>query len=176
MSPSRFAVFAAVGLAPFLVACGRDSQAAGQERAEPPTVEPPRADCRHAACGKDFFVDAAPAGLCAVGDACSVGLTLAARGDFHINDDYPYKFKADDAPGVEFLGTGDAGKNVFSKVGKNWTKTGEKTGAMTVTFKPSDGGSKVIAGVFKFSVCSPQNCELEQQPVKASVTVHDTPH
>ncbi len=173
MMPGRFAVFVAVGFALFLAACGRDSQAAGRDRVEQTTLEPPRGGCGHAACGDDFFVDMAPVGGCAVGDTCSVVLTLAARGDYHINDEYPYKFKAEDAPGVEFLGAGEGGKNVFSKSGMNWTKTGEKTGTMTVTFKPLAGGGKAIAGLFKFSVCSPQNCELEQQTIKAAVSVHE---
>jgi hypothetical protein len=105
-----------------------------------------------------------------------VALTLAARGAYHINDDYPYKFKAEDAAGVEFFGSDEGGKNVFSKSGKNWTKTGEKTGAMTVVFKPSDSGSKAIAGVFKFSVCSAENCELEHERIRAAVSVHDNAH
>jgi hypothetical protein len=174
MRPNLFAV-AAVGLAPFMVACGRDSRAAGRGGVAPDALESPRGGCGHMACGKDFFIDAISAGSCTVGDTCSVALTLAATGDYHINDEYPYKFKADDVPAVEFLGTDDGGKNVFSKSAKNWTKTGEKTGAMTVTFRLSDSGSRAIAGVFKFSVCSAQNCVLEQESVKAPVTVHDKP-
>jgi hypothetical protein len=42
---------------------------------------------------------------------------------------------------------------------------------MTVTFKPVDQGSKAIDGVFKLSVCSVQNCQLEQEQVKATVAV-----
>ncbi len=141
-----------------------------------PPPEPSAVGCGHSVCGKDYFVDLAPAGGCAAGETCSVALKLAARGDYHINDDYPYKFKADDAPGLEFLSTGEGGKNVFSKSGNSWAKTSEKTGAMTILFKPSEGGSKTVEGVFKFSVCSPQNCELEQQRVKSAVGVHDKAH
>jgi hypothetical protein len=42
---------------------------------------------------------------------------------------------------------------------------------MTVTFKPVEKGSKSIGGVFKLSVCSVQNCQLEQEQVKATVAV-----
>ena len=177
MTTHRFAVLFAVGLASLAVACGRSSQAAVHERLEPQSApESPGAACGHAACGNDFFVDVAPVGDCAAGDTCSVTLTLAARGAYHINDEYPYKFKAEDAAGVEFLGSDEGGKNVFSKSGKNWTKTGEKTGAMAVVFKPSDSGSKAIAGVFKFSVCSAENCELEHERIRAAVRVHDKAH
>ena len=43
-----------------------------------------------------------------------MAVKLVATGEFHINDEYPYRFKADDASGIEFLGT-DGGKNAFSK-------------------------------------------------------------
>jgi hypothetical protein len=119
-------------------------------------------------CADNFFVDAAP-GDCTAGSACIVTLKLVATGDFHINDEYPYRFKADDAPGVEFLGTDAGNKNSFSKAAGDWTKSEEKAGAMAVKFVPADRGQKSIAGTFKLSVCSPQACLLEQRQVTASV-------
>lgn len=162
-------ILLAVGIASFAVACGRDSQAATHQSAETAAVSLLRGACGHAACGNDFFIDMGSVEGCTVGATCAVALTLVATGDYHINDDYPYKFKADDAAGVEFLGTDGAGKNVFSKIARNWTKTGERTGTMTVTFKSVEKGSKAIGGVFKLSVCSSQNCQLEQQQVKTTV-------
>jgi hypothetical protein len=169
---SSFLLLAA-GLGAFTAACGRDSRAASRESAQVTLPLPLRGACDHTMCGNDFFVDAALVESCAVGEACAVALTLVAAGDYHINDEYPYKFKADDAPGVEFLGTDVGGKNVFSKLAKNWTKNGAKTGTMTVTFKPLEKGSKAIGGVFRFSVCSSQNCRLEQQEVSLAVAVRD---
>jgi hypothetical protein len=98
-----------------------------------------------------------------------VSIKLVATGDYHINDEYPYKFRADDTAGVDFLGTDTGGKNVFSKAAGSWAKNDARTGTMSVAFKPSDSGVKAIGGVFKFSVCSPQNCELEQRQVNAKV-------
>jgi hypothetical protein len=151
-------------------ACDRDSRAAtaGHEEHPPPAMH---GGCAHAACGDDFFVDAEPAAGCTAGQACTLALTLVAAGDYHINDDYPYKFRAEDTPGLDFLGTDAAGKNVFSKLARNWTKKDEKSGTMAVGFKPLEKGNKGIVGVFKLSVCSSQNCRLEQQHINATVAV-----
>jgi hypothetical protein len=163
---------AAAGLFALLVAgCGKDGRAASQAP-DDPAAAPPHGDCGHTACGSNFFLDAAPAGDCPAGATCSVTIRLVATGEFHINDDYPYKFKADDAAGLEFLGADPAGKNTFSKAASNWQKKDEKSGVMTVAFRSAEKGDKTVGGTFKLSVCSAQTCQLEQQPVQAKVAVH----
>jgi hypothetical protein len=125
-------------------------------------------DCAHAVCADNFFIDALPA-ACVAGSPCALTLKLVATGDFHINDEYPYRFKADDAPGVDFLGTDASGKSTFSKTAGDWQKSEEKAGAMTVKFAVADRGARTIAGNFKLSVCSAQACLLEQRQVAANV-------
>jgi hypothetical protein len=153
-------------------ACNKDG------RSSPPTIAPAasgavlrQADCGHAVCGSNFFLDEASPADCAVGATCAVTLKLTATGDYHINQDYPYKFRADEAPGVEFLGTDAAGKTTFSKAASNWQTPDEKSGVMTVSFRPAASGSKPVAGTFKLSVCSAQSCQLEQQQVSTTVAV-----
>ena len=149
-------------------ACERGHDAPGHGTPPPPES----GACIHSACGHDFVVDAVPAGRCRAGQPCSVAVTLEAQGEFHVNDEYPYKFRADDTPGVEFLGTDSAGKNVFSKAALNWAKKGEKTGTMTVSFKPSEQTRAAnVVGAFKLSICSQQSCRIEAARVGASVTV-----
>jgi hypothetical protein len=150
--------------------CGKDSPAASHGSDEL-TAPAQHADCGHSACGSNFFLDASPTSDCAAGATCSVTIKLVATGDFHINEDYPYKFKADDAPGVEFLGADAASKNVFSKAASDWKKKDEKSGAMTVAFRAADKGSRSVGGTFKLSVCSAQTCQLEQQQIQATVAV-----
>lgn len=127
----------------------------------------------HAACANDFFIDAVAPSDCAVGAVCTVVLKLVATGGFHINDEYPYRFKAEDTPGVQFAGTDVAGKNVFSKNAGDWRKGGEKEGAMTVRFTPMGAGAKTVAGAFKLSVCSAQNCLLEQKDVRVAIAANE---
>lgn len=152
-------------------ACERGRDAAGHGSPQPGASVAGTA-CTHAACGENFVVDAAPVGRCHAGQPCDVAITLVAQAEYHVNDEYPYKFKADDAPGVEFLGTDAAGKNVFSKAASNWRKTGDNAGRMTVSFRPSEGATAAsVAGTFKLSICSQQNCKIEAERVGASVTV-----
>jgi hypothetical protein len=161
---------AALGL--LAAACERDSRAPLQGRTELASpAAAAAADCGHAACGSNFFVDAAPSGDCAAGAACSMTLALYATGAFHINDEYPYKFKADETPGVAFLGTDAAGTMVFSRQASNWTKKDEKSGVMTVAFRSAEKGTKNVGGTLKLSVCSAETCQLEQQPVRATIAV-----
>ena len=165
---------AAVGLVALLglpaLGCGKDGRAAAQSR-DDVAAPAQHGDCGHSACGSNFFLDATPPGDCVVGATCSVIVKLVATGEFHINDEYPYKLKADDAPGVEFLGTDVAGKNVFSKVSSDWQKKDEKSGEMKISFRAADKGTKTVGGTFKLSVCSAQTCQLEQQQVHATVAV-----
>jgi hypothetical protein len=169
MKPSLLSAMAAA-LALLPIGCGRDSRAATQVSADPIPAAP-RIACGHLVCGSNFFIDIDSGDGCAIGAPCTVAVTLVATGAFHINDEYPYKFKADESSGVEFLGTDAAGGNVFSKVASDWHKKDEKTGTMAVKLRSASKGQKNVTGLFKLSVCSAQACQLEQQPVSTTVAV-----
>jgi hypothetical protein len=124
--------------------------------------------CAHAACGDHFFVDAVPPPACEAGAACRLTIKLATLGDFHVNDEYPYQFQADETPGIQFTGTGAAGQSVFSKTAGDWRKDDAKRGSMTVSFFPSTPGAHAFSGIFKLSVCSGATCLSEQRMVSAS--------
>jgi hypothetical protein len=134
---------------------------------ETQALSAPQADCGHAVCAADYFVDAAPVS-CTAGSPCSLTLKVVATGDFHVNDEYPYRFKADDAPGVAFLGTDPSGSSTFSKAAGDWQKADAKSGAMTVKLIAANPGGAAIAGTLKLSVCSAANCLLEQPRVTAN--------
>jgi hypothetical protein len=130
------------------------------------------AGCKHAACADNFFVDTQAPSECAVGSTCDLAVKLTAVGDFHVNDEYPYRFKANDVPGIDYAGTDSMGKGVFSKPAGDWKKADAKTGVMTVKFTPREKGDKTITGTFKMSVCSAANCLLEQRELSAVVAAH----
>jgi hypothetical protein len=157
-----------------MTACNKTEAPAGAANSAPANsvlvAAPGAAGCTsHAVCADDFFIDAVPPDDCAVGAVCTVTFKLVATGNFHVNDEYPYRFKAADVAGVAFAGTDTAGKNVFSKPAGDWRKVDEKGGAMTVRFTAADKGSKTIGGTFKLSVCSAATCLLEQREVSAVV-------
>jgi hypothetical protein len=164
-------IFVAAGLALVPSACSRDAD--GALRGTKPTLAAavPIGECGHAVCADNFFIDTSSPPGCAPGATCTAGFRLVATGDFHINDQYPYRFKADDAKDLQFFGTDVGGKNVFSKAAGDWQKSDAKSGAMTVKFAPAGAGQKTVAGAFKVSVCSDANCLLEQRQVSAVVLV-----
>jgi hypothetical protein len=120
--------------------------------------------------GNHFTIDGAPAADCAVGATCTVAIRLAAQAEFHINQQYPYKFTAAPVAGVTYLGADSANPNIFTKTAGDFTINDEKTGTMNVKFKVAQKGPVTIGGTFKLSVCSSANCQLEQQDLAVSVT------
>jgi hypothetical protein len=108
---------------------------------------------------------------CTAGAECTATVRLTARGEYHINENYPYKFKAADAPGVEYLGKDAGGKGVFSKAAGDFKQDGEKVGVMTLRFKAASKGSVTVGGQYKMSVCSAQNCQLETKELSLAIAV-----
>jgi hypothetical protein len=164
----RFAALALAGLS--AAACGRASSAT-QRASNEAQLAPERADCSHAFCSDHFFVDVDPGPPCAAGATCTLGVKLTATGAFHVNDEYPFKFKADGAsdPGLEFLGKSTEGKNVFSRQAGDWRKDAEQTGTMSVAWRAAQPGTKKLAGLLKLSVCSAEACLLDTAPVQTTV-------
>jgi hypothetical protein len=165
--------FGAVGAVALLgTACGR----AGAVAPEPPAASAAASSarsapaCGHSACGEQFFVDFVSPTDCAGGATCTAFVRLAALGDFHINEDYPYRFTAEGVPGVSFLGTGPS-NNVFSKPSGDWAVADPKSGALAVRFRPEGTASPTISGTFKLSVCSKEKCLLEQRAISAPIAV-----
>jgi|HubBroStandDraft_2_1064218.scaffolds.fasta_scaffold433177_2 hypothetical protein len=147
------------------MAMPKPSVAATAPRAQPAQVAAgPHVDGNH------FTLDGAPAADCAVGASCVVAIKLAAQAEYHINQQYPYKFTASPAAGVTFLGADPANPNVFTKTAGDFAINDEKTATMNVKFKVAQKGPVAIGGTFKLSVCSSANCQLEQQDLSVSVT------
>jgi hypothetical protein len=84
---------------------------------------------------------------------------LTALGNYHINNDYPFKFVGEPAPALAF--DGDAA----------FALADARHGALTVRFKPTAAGAQTLAGVFKLSVCSDDTCEIEKPRLELAVTV-----
>ena len=116
-----------------------------------------------------YVVTTATVGDCKAGETCTATLRIEAQSEFHINDEYPYKFTAGDASGVEYQGTDSSGKNVFSKAAGNFAKTSAKVGVLTVKLKPASKGTVNVAGVYRLSVCSDATCKLDNPTVSFAI-------
>jgi hypothetical protein len=163
-----------------LVACTKDEKSA-------PTAPPPAASSASPAPavatakvtelgpgkqridGQNFSLDVTSAG-CKAGTDCSMTIKLTAAAEYHVNKEYPYKLTASGAPGVTFLGKKDP--NTFSKESGDFVEEGEKSGTMTVRFKPAAAGNAKVAGTYKMSVCSADQCQIEVQPIALNVPVN----
>jgi hypothetical protein len=111
----------------------------------------------------NYKVSIKPAPACRRGETCTVEVALEAKGDYHVNDKYPYKFKTDEpAQGVKYP------KPV---VGKEDAQIEEKKVLIKVPFVSDGAGDKRVSGVFWLSVCSSANCLMDKQPLEVIVKV-----
>jgi hypothetical protein len=83
---------------------------------------------------------------------------VTALGDYHVNDQYPFKLVAEASSEIKVDGTGS-----FSPAGKR--------GTMALPFRTSKPGTAKIAGVFKLSVCNDENCQIEAPKIAFDVPV-----
>lgn len=132
------------------------------------SATPPAKPAASRTAGSHFTVDFVAPGDCKSGARCNASLTLRALEGYHINNEYPYKFIANDAANVDFLGK--EGKT-YSKAGGEFAKTGETTAQMSVPFQAKSAGTAKLSGTFKMSVCSEANCQIETPSVALDVPI-----
>ena len=120
--------------------------------------------------GNHFTIDVASAG-CVVGSACTITVRLEATGGYHINKEYPYKLVLSPTPNVEFLGRDPGSASTFSKSAGDFVTAEEHVATMTARLKPSAKGTASISGIYKMSVCSDANCQVEQTKIALDVAV-----
>ena len=104
-------------------------------------------------------------GDCKAGEECTVKLTATTKGEFHVNDTYPFKLTLA-ANGVEFHGSGGA-----TFAGADFTRQGKTVGIMTVKFKPSAKGAITLTGKYKVCFCTDKECAPSVLDVTIPVTV-----
>lgn len=171
--PASAPVFVApaASSAPEIAKAGRTADARKPTPAVASTAPPapaPEKTVTGRVTGHHFALNLAATG-CHAATECAMTITLVASGDFHVNKEYPYKFTASPAPNVTFLGKGDA--TTFSRAAGDFVEQGEKTATMTVRFKPGAAGDASLSGLYKFSVCSADQCQVEQQKLDLVVPV-----
>jgi hypothetical protein len=114
--------------------------------------------------GANYAVKLVVTGPCHKGQTCTADVIIQAKGDYHMNDKYPYKFKTHDPPpsGLTYP------KPV---VGRDDGQFEEKRGVLKVPFVADAAGDKTVGGTLSFSVCSSQNCLMDKQALETTVKV-----
>jgi hypothetical protein len=130
-----------------LAGCDRDRSA--------PSKEPGGG----APAGPSYRIDVDPPAPCRAGEACAVRVRVVALDPYKVNRDYPFRFTAEPSPGV----TAD-GDPAF-------TFDDAKTGTLTFRFRAAAAGPARITGSLKLSVCSDDDCDIEEAPIAVDVPI-----
>jgi hypothetical protein len=136
-------------------ACDRGPrrEPAPPERAASRQLPPPLA-------GNTFYrLDAGPRTPCTANATCEARIVLTALGGYKVNKEYPFKFVADPAPAVALDGTG------------TFALDDARTGTLTIRFRAARSGPARITGTFKLSVCTDEQCEIEQPKIQLELPV-----
>jgi hypothetical protein len=109
-----------------------------------------------------FDVTLAPSGAYQAGKEGTVEVVLDAKAPFHVNDQYPIKFKVKEGPGVKYSA---------AVVGKDKAKVEHMKATMPVAFVPESAGQHTVSGQLSFSVCTDENCLMEKRDLSLVVDV-----
>lgn len=114
--------------------------------------------------GEHYTIEMKPIGEYKAGQDGAVEVTLVSKNGYHVNAQYPHKFKvAEPAPeGVTYP------KPLLKREDGTFD---EQRGSFKVPFKASKAGKTTVAGVLSFSVCSEANCLMDRQELALQVDV-----
>ena len=103
-----------------------------------------------------------PVGEYKAGAEGVVEVVLETKGDFHTNEQYPYKFTPKESDGVKFS------KEKYGREDGSFEAT---KAVLKVSFTPSKSGPVSVGGKFSLSVCSDKNCLMDKKDLALDVTV-----
>jgi len=140
-------------------ACKREQKAA-PEPAPAPTPAKGIAPLPPPLAASAFYrIDAGPQTPCTAGAVCEARLVLTALGAYHVNQKYPFKLLAEPGPDLTVDGTG------------TFALDDARTGTLTVKFRAAKPGTVRLAGTFKLSVCTEEECEIVEPKVQLELPV-----
>ncbi|HEX3777381.1 MAG TPA: hypothetical protein VHV51_23070 [Polyangiaceae bacterium] len=119
-----------------------------------PASDAPAAPAASKYSESNFELVLAPKGNYASGQAGEAEIVLSAKAPFHVNQNYPYKFKLKESPGLKFASP---------VVGKDQVKLEPARATLPVAFTPESAGKHTLAGQLSFSVCTDDKCMIEKR-------------
>ncbi|MDI1481415.1 hypothetical protein [Polyangium sp. y55x31] len=157
---STLACLVALSGLTFVLASGCGRSEAATQRGDEKTVvaKGPKAE------SDSYAVEMKATGPYAAGKEGTLEISIVPKGAYHMNDQYPYKFKlVDPAPeGLTYP------KPVLKREDGTFD---EKKGSFKVPFVASRAGKAKIAGTLSMSVCSAANCLMEKLDLEVDVDV-----
>jgi hypothetical protein len=113
----------------------------------------------------NYVADIVPSGNYKVGAEGFVKVTIASKGEYHINPQYPYKFKAA-APAAEGV---TYPKPVLQRADGTFETT---RGTFQVPFVATKAGKATIGGTLHLSVCTATNCVMDKVALDIVVDIN----
>ena len=111
----------------------------------------------------NYLVEIAAPGAFKVGVEGTAKVTLTTKGAYHINPQYPYRFKAAEPPhGLSYP------KPVLQRADGQFE---EKRAVFKLAFVASQPGKFNVGGAFHMSVCSEGNCLVDKPALDVTVSV-----
>lgn len=152
-------VIAAVGVT--IAACKGGAAPPGPAPNPPITDAKPAEPTMGKLDEKNFSLEMKATGPYKVGQQGTVEIVLEPKGEFHCNQEYPYKVK---------LGTAPEGIAYPQAIVKTEAITIEPAKAvMKVPFTASKAGESKVAGNFYFSICTSQQCVIDNRELAVLV-------
>ena len=110
-----------------------------------------------------FSAEMVAAGPYAAGKEGVAVVTVSAKGEFKINQQFPFRLKLAEAPdGVTYP------KSVLKRDDAAFT---EKQAVFKFPFVAQKAGKYVLSGTVSISVCNDKKCLMEKVPLDVEVTV-----
>jgi hypothetical protein len=160
---ARAAMLFSFGL--LAASCGKVSEAAPNAQGAPaPAVNVPALLGAASFDNANYSAKIASAGPCKKDQTCSAEVVVVAKGEYHINDKYPYRFKLEDPPPAGL-------KYPKPVIGKEDGTMDERKVTLKVPFVPASAGDKKVTGLLSLSVCSAANCLMDKQQLDLTVKV-----
>jgi len=113
---------------------------------------------------ENYVTEIAPVGAYKAGAEGLAKITLVAKGAYHINDKYPYKFKTPTPPpeGLTYP------KPVLARADGAFEAT---RATFQLPFVAAKTGKATVGGTLFLSVCSEANCLVEKVPLEIAVEI-----
>lgn len=130
---------------------------AAPEAPPPPPIESPKQTAQF------FSVWLQSSGRYTAGQQGQVEAVVVPKGEFHCNNDYPYKF---------VTSAGSSGVTYpKATVRSDGLSVSPTRAVMRIPFVPANSGDAKVGGTFHFSVCSDSQCVVEKRDVFVTVKV-----
>jgi hypothetical protein len=144
----------AASAAPAAVPAAADSVATAAE----PAAQTAGAASKYTEAGFDLVLE--PKGDYSAGKEGEADIVLSAKAPFHVNQQYPYKFKLKESPGLSFA-------NMV--VSKEAVKLEPARATLPVAFTPAAAGKHTVSGQLSFSVCTADQCMIEKRDLALEI-------